>query len=182
MEAVPRMSSETSLSYSTTSAVCISLSALSVRRPGSPGPVPTRKTWPGPWASWSLVPASPAAAAARRSWRSCRKLLSSGAEASTSGRAGSSPSPLLPSDALALHSASLAGGTAVRGAKVAPLVCPDRPETRAGTTASLAAPLHAKAVLPSAAPVPASALLIRPSPLLTAVRGGRVPSVRAREL
>mmetsp|Transcript_16984 Transcript_16984/g.50910 ORF Transcript_16984/g.50910 Transcript_16984/m.50910 type:complete len:226 (+) Transcript_16984:413-1090(+) len=43
-----RMSSDTSLSYSTTSAVCISRTARNVNSPGSPGPVPIRQTWPGP--------------------------------------------------------------------------------------------------------------------------------------
>lgn len=42
-----RMSSDTSRSYSTTSAVCISCTARKVSNPGSPGPVPTRKTRPG---------------------------------------------------------------------------------------------------------------------------------------
>lgn len=42
------MSSDTSLSYNTTSADCISCTARSVSSPGSPGPVPTRYTQPGP--------------------------------------------------------------------------------------------------------------------------------------
>jgi hypothetical protein len=42
------MSSLTSRSYSTTSADCMSWAARSVSSPGSPGPVPTRNTRPGP--------------------------------------------------------------------------------------------------------------------------------------
>mmetsp|Transcript_31910 Transcript_31910/g.69687 ORF Transcript_31910/g.69687 Transcript_31910/m.69687 type:complete len:235 (-) Transcript_31910:62-766(-) len=43
-----KMSSDTRRSYITTSALCISCTERMVSRPGSPGPVPTRCTSPGP--------------------------------------------------------------------------------------------------------------------------------------
>lgn len=64
------MSSETKRSYRTTSAVCISCSARSVRSPGSPGPVPTRNTRPGPGAGQG-APDGPAVAAA--AWGRARR-------------------------------------------------------------------------------------------------------------